>query len=296
MGYTSYDSNLRSVRAQASGFHTKSIDQIFTQSESKKVHESMSPVNLRVRECRDSDAHPNTIAIILGLDETGSMGRIPHMLIKDGLPHIMGTIVEKGSPDVALCFVGVGDHKADRAPLQVGQFESGDEELDQWLTRTWLEGNGGGNGGESYPLVWYFAAKHTDIDCYNKRGQKGILFTVGDEPFHNHYSADDLRKVMGDTARVEGTVTAAELLHQAQEKYHVYHLAIQNGYDHSGWKELMGKQYIPVHDHNDIPKIVAEIVLEHSKAYASGVKETYLKREENKPGSSAGSSEDTEIL
>ncbi|HAO33838.1 MAG TPA: hypothetical protein DCQ84_12920, partial [Candidatus Competibacteraceae bacterium] len=49
------------------------------------------------------------------------------------------------------------------------------------LRRLWLEKGGGGNACESYTLPWYFAATHTAIDCFEKRGKKGYLFTVGDE-------------------------------------------------------------------------------------------------------------------
>lgn len=49
------------------------------------------------------------------------------------------------------------------------------------LEKLWLEKGGGGNCCESYTLPWYFAALHTAIDWFEKRGQKGYLFTVGDE-------------------------------------------------------------------------------------------------------------------
>ena len=94
----------------------------------------------------------------------------------------MGGLIQNGIPDPTLLFLAIGDHECDKSPLQVGQFESGDPELDLWLTRTWLEKGGGGNAGESYLLAHYFAAYHTDIDAYNKRGKRGFLFTVGDEP------------------------------------------------------------------------------------------------------------------
>jgi len=57
----------------------------------------------------------------------------------------MSSIIDRGYPDIALCFTPIGDHIYDVAPLQISQFESGDEELDMWLERSWLERGGGAN-------------------------------------------------------------------------------------------------------------------------------------------------------
>lgn len=143
MGYTSYCADVREVRASSLCYASAPVDVTFKQQRERKIHDSMSPQGIVVRECRDSDVHPNTIPIILTLDVTGSMGAIPRQLIADGLPTMMGTLIQNGVPDASLMFMAIGDHECDRFPLQVGQFESGDEELDMWLTRTYLEGGGG---------------------------------------------------------------------------------------------------------------------------------------------------------
>ena len=109
MGYSSYSSNHRHVRAVASGFATKSVDQIFTQSTERRAHKDMMPSGIIFRECLDSAEHPNTIPIQLYLDVTGSMGRIPHDMIKDGLPTLMGSLIQNGVKDASLMFGAVGD-------------------------------------------------------------------------------------------------------------------------------------------------------------------------------------------
>jgi hypothetical protein len=38
------------------------------------------------------------------------MGRIPHDLVKVGLPNMMGGIIEHGIPDPQILFLGIGDH------------------------------------------------------------------------------------------------------------------------------------------------------------------------------------------
>lgn len=263
MGYTSYRSDSRKLRATSLGFYTKSSDDIFTQSKERKIHESMVPSKALLRESRDSDTHPNTIPIIIALDTTGSMGNIPMYLVKDGLPKMVGNIIQKGVADPAILFLGVGDHECDRAPLQVGQFESGDEELDLWLTRTWLERGGGGNSGESYLLAWYFASKHTVSDAWEKRGQKGILFTIGDEPCLKSLPKRAIEELMG--VPCQSNFSANELLEAAQEKYDVYHLHIMQGSDGRNslhyWQHLLGQHCIVVDDYEKVGDILSDTVI-----------------------------------
>jgi hypothetical protein len=266
MGGGGYSLRSRSVRSESLGYKTKSVEQIFVQHE---VHSLMDPNGVMLRESRDSDEHPISVPIILGLDVTGSMGRIPHDLVKDGLPTIMGTIIEAGVEHPQLLFVAIGDHLYDRTPLQIGQFESSDELLDKWLTSVWLEGGGGGNGGESYALAYYFAGFHTKHDAIEKRSMKGTLITIGDEPCHRTLSASDLDRIMGKGEYRD--YSAAELVSKASENYNVYHLHIAetptgaNPSVIAGWKELLGDNLIVVKDFREIPKIVADLVLKNSK-------------------------------
>ncbi|PBJ11000.1 hypothetical protein [Flavobacterium sp. ACN6] len=271
MGGTRYDFGARESRAKKVGYASKSAGEIFTQNALRMAHESMNPKGVIFREARDSDVHPNTVPIILGLDVTGSMGHIPHELIKEGLPKLMGGIIQGGVPDPALLFLGIGDHECDRYPLQVGQFESGDEELDMWLTRTYIEGGGGGNAGESYLLAWYFAAFHTKTDAFEKRGQKGLLFTVGDEPGLKILPASAIKEIMGQGQQ---TYTHLELLAEAQKKYDVYHISVL----HSGqainadveWKELLGQNCLSIEDHREIPNVIKKIICDKHKSSVSG--------------------------
>lgn len=147
MGGSFYSSDSRSLRAKTLGYTTKSADEIFLQNRRARIHESMMPQKALLREARDSENHPNSVPIVFALDVTGSMGHIPHYLVKEGLPNLMGSMIQRGVLDPQVLFLPIGDHECDHYPLQVGQFESGDEELDIWLTRTFIEGGGGGNAG-----------------------------------------------------------------------------------------------------------------------------------------------------
>lgn len=263
MGYTSYNYANRSVRADSVGYFSESIEEIFIQQKEQKVHESMKSQGIALRESRDSKEHPNTVPIIVALDVTGSMGHIPHLMIKEGLPTLVSTIIQRGIKDPAILFLAIGDHECDRYPLQVSQFESGDEELDMWLTRTFLEGRGGGNAGESYGLAYYFAANHTQLDA-TKRDQKGLLFTIGDEPFLKKYPTSALKEIMGTTVVSEkDSYSMEELLYQAMETYNVYHISVEHSYRDTdpAWKELLGNHLIVTKDYEKIPEIIAETVI-----------------------------------
>jgi hypothetical protein len=263
MGHTLYSSDSRSARATTLGYFTKSADDIFVQNREGKIHESMEPSKALLREARDSETHPNSLPIVIALDVTGSMLKIPHALVKDGLPNMVANMIERGIPDPSILFLGIGDHTCDTAPLQVGQFESGDEELDLWLTRTWLEGHGGGNNGESYLLAWYFAAKHTVTDALEKRNQKGFLFTIGDEPCLNNLPKNAIKGLMGKES--QSSFTAKELLEAAQEKYEVFHLHMLQGTDGSNslhyWQSLLGQRCIVVDDYEKVGNIIADTVV-----------------------------------
>lgn len=265
MGHSSYSTSDRSTRASFSGYQTKSVNEIFEQNQKRAVHEGMDPKGVLKRECRDSEAHPNATPIQLYLDVTGSMGHIPHEMIKDGLPTLMGTLIQNGVQDAALMFGCIGDHETDRVPLQVAQFESGDAELDMWLTRSYLEGGGGGNAGESYLLAWYFAANHISTDAFEKRNQKGFVFTIGDEPCLPNLPVSAVKSIMGDTAVGQGNYSRAELLAAAQEKNHVYHIHVNHGRRlDNAWKELLGENLVEVSDHRTISKVISDIILSHA--------------------------------
>lgn len=241
-------------------YSTQSTQQIFSQ---KATDVDMNPKGVKFRESRDSNVHPNSVAVIVALDETGSMGQIPEVLIREKLGSLMTTLITHGVPDAHVMFMGIGDHYSDDSPLQVGQFEAGTEELNKWLTKIFLEGRGGGNGGESYSLAWLFAARHTSIDCFEKRGQKGFLFTIGDENFHKQYERNNLEKLLG--TKFEADITATQLLKEVSRTYNVFHLQITegSGSDSSvvdNWKSILGERVILVEDYNTVAEIVASTV------------------------------------
>ena len=261
MGGTSYSIDSRSVRSATLGYAAttvESIHKVFVQKTKGEAHESMRSQGIVLREARDSDVHPNTYPLILAMDMTGSMHDIPVMLIKDGLPKIVSQIIQRGVKDIAILFLAVGDHEVDGYPLQVGQFESGDLELDLWLTRTFPEGGGGANEGESYGLIHNFAANFCATDAWDKRKQKGTLIIIGDEPSLDHYPAAVMREITGNPQAVG--FSQDEILEKVKERWNVFHINPHHSYDEDYWKPKLGQNYISLKDHNEIPETVTEIV------------------------------------
>ncbi|WP_421797532.1 hypothetical protein [Haliscomenobacter sp.] len=258
MGYTSWSSDAYShLKTSYSG---KSADQIF----SSGMNPTMDPKGLVFRESRDSDAHPNSIAIAVFLDVTGSMGQIPEMLIRHKLGSLMDTLLAHGVEDPQVMFSAIGDHHTDRAPLQIGQFESGTDELNDCLSKVYIEGGGGGQNMESYLLAWLVAGRHTSIDCFEKRGNKGFLFTIGDEKSWDSVAAPRLKELMG-YAQTD-PITDAQVLAQAQRMYHVFHIHInETGYKDNPdvigyWKKLLGERALILDQHMAVAELIASTV------------------------------------
>lgn len=260
MGGGSYGYAVRRAINSQQYSDSVSREEVFRQT---KMSEDMN-IRDKIRECKDSEEHPDSFPIIIALDVTGSMGYIPDNLIRTGLPDIMQKILESGVKDPQVCFIAIGDQYTDRAPIQVGQFESSDDLMDRWLKTVWLEGCGGGNGGESYQFAWYFARYHTSCDWISK-GNKGVLITIGDDAVHKSIINREIKKFFGEEGE---TVSTKDLLSITQEQWDVYHITVS---DHQGltknvidnWNTLLKDNHIRTESSsgNDIPELIAGIIL-----------------------------------
>jgi len=258
MGYSGWSQD--TYQSISRDYSTKSADEIFNDSEA----EEMSPVGVDIRESRDSEEHPESLAVMVFLDVTGSMGRIPEIIVKEKLGALMNTVIDNGVEHPQIFFGAIGDHITDQSPFQIGQFESGTEELDKWLSSIYLEGYGGGQGRESYSLAWLLAGRHTSIDCFEKRNQKGFLFTIGDEAAWDRIDGRSLQKIMGYPEATN--LTDEQLLAEAQRMYNVYHIHINEanykddpnviGY----WKDKVGERLIVLNDYQAISETIATII------------------------------------
>ena len=194
------------------------------------------------------------------------MSIIAHHLAKKGLGTLVESIHErKPVTDPHIMMMAIGDIFHDRSPLQATQFEADIKIADQ-LQDLYLEGGGGGNHFESYDLPWAFAAHKTKIDCWDKRQKKGYLFTMGDELPPTTADAKTVKAAIG--VNTQADTSASEYLQQAQERYEVFHLVIEEGHYARGqvervtgaWRELLGKKVIPVSNYKYISEIITSII------------------------------------
>jgi hypothetical protein len=260
MGY--YSSRTYNAETTARSYATKSAEQIFSGS----LKDSLNPAMLKngIRECRDSVDHPTSVPVMVFVDVTGSMGSIPYNLIRNKFPQMMDTLTGHGVADAQICFGAIGDHISDSVPLQIGQFEQETVKLIDSLADIYIESGGGGQAMESYPLAWYIAGYHTSIDSFEKRGLKGFLFTIGDESFHPNYNGRFIQEMMG-ARETSGNYTAQQLFAAASEKYHIFHIHVEDGSYRTAdidreWKKLLGERFLSLRNSNNIAELIGTTV------------------------------------
>ena len=194
--------------------------------EATQLKEILNPKG-KIRECCNSEEHPNTVPVILALDVTGSMGAACKETA-EALSQIMKTLYDKFK-DVEVCVMGVGDFECDDAPLQVSQFES-DVRVAQQLDQIWMEHGGGGNSYESYTAPWVYGLYRTKLDAYDKQGRKGIIITMGDEPLNPDLPVNTVKDYLGSVKDVNqfGSFETAKLYEDASKKFDIFHIAVDD--------------------------------------------------------------------
>lgn len=253
MGHGNYSSEAH--EALLRGRAQLPTQQVFQQ---KSCHPLMNPKGVRLRESRDSAEHPNSLGVVFALDVTGSMGTIPKLLATQLLPKFMKVLTDCRVPDPQLLFMAVGDATSDNAPLQVGQFESTAELMDQWLTWSFLEGGGGGTGHETYELGLYFLAQHTEMDCWVKRKKKGYLFMTGDELPYPSLSKHIVDGIIGD--RLDDDLKTEEIVAELQKTFVPFFvipdLERRNKCERR-WRDLLGDHVLCMESPQDICFVTA---------------------------------------
>ena len=248
------------AKAHVSG---KSASAVFT---SRSLKDEYDPAKIAFRESRDSAMNPLSTPIILGSDVTGSMGMISHKLMRDGLNTLATGIYDrKPVTDPHIMVLAIGDAECDRAPLQATQFEA-DIRLADQVRDLWIEGGGGGNSGESYSAAHLFAALKTRTDAAEKRGRKGYLFTIGDEPNLDGMRAGQIKRVFGEAEARD--LSARDCLAMAERSYEVFHIVLANeGYaSHrlgevlATWKPLLPERTILLEDVDKLAETVISTI------------------------------------
>ena len=260
--YNAYTTTTRGVSADTFATSNYTVQEVY---KSRRISPLLDPKNV-MRQCLDSEEHPNTFPVILALDVTGSMGDAS-MKVAQKLNDIMTDIYENDSvKDIEFCVMGIGDLAYDNAPIQISQFES-DIRIAEQLDALYFEAGGGGNKYESYTAAWYMGMRHCDLDCW-KRGKKGLIITMGDELPNPYLYKNGLINVTGD--KVQDNIETKDLIDEVKEKYNIYHISVRDNsssYDwnnHDGvldksWKALLGDHY-SVATLNNLAKTITEII------------------------------------
>lgn len=257
MGYSHWSDSAYQKR-QSHWRQTKqsafTYDQQVRNSGIVRVHPQMDPY-CATRESRDSKEHPNSVSIAVLFDVTGSMGTVPRIL-QTKLGKLMRLLTERGIlAHPQLLFGAVGDAYTDAVPLQIGQFESG-LEMDDDLGKIYLEGGGGGQVHESYELALYFCARHTVIDCYERRQKKGYLFTIGDEKPYPAVLREQVRQHIGDG--LERDISVEQIVAEVQQRYEYFHIIPTNtAHGRSAdvqqrWRSLLGERVLLLEDESAV--------------------------------------------
>ena len=260
--YNTYTSSTRGMSVEDYLNTNYSAQEMYV---SRSLAPELNPKNV-VRSCRDSDEHPLTLPVILALDVTGSMGDASVRVAKK-LNDIMTDLYADDSiHDIEFCIMGIGDLSYDMAPIQISQFES-DIRIAEQLDKIYFEAGGGGNKYESYTASWYMGLNHCDLDCW-KRGQKGIIITMGDEGPNPYLPKHGLIDATGD--KLQSDVETAGLYEEVIQKFDVYHISVNdrsssynyhqrhNNIDEQ-WRNLLGDNYF-VSSLDNLSKTIVDII------------------------------------
>lgn len=217
----------------------------------RSLDPALNPKNV-IRECCDSEEHPNTIPIILALDVTGSMGDTSVAIAKK-LNKIM-TELYKDVKDIEFLIMGIGDLAYDDYPIQASQFES-DIRIAEQLDKIYFEGGGGGNSYESYTSAWLFGARHTKLDSW-KRGKKGLIITIGDEEINPYLPMNPLKRSIGEALQAD--INTKDLYNEVKDKYEIYHLNVTSTSTGNSGKEKNVESFAKIIGKQNVANVTTE--------------------------------------
>jgi hypothetical protein len=239
------------------------VDDFEYSKAASKVHENLDPKRINKKpfgklESRDSKDHPESNAIVVCFDVTGSNIQNAQEAQKK-LPNLM-KLLEKYIPDPQIAVAANDDINVQGTnSIQFSDFES-DNRIDEHIRNVWLTGDGGGNDGESYDLLMYAAARKTVLDCFEKRGRKGYFFMYADEPIFPQVKKVDVATIFGD--KIQHDIPVVEIIEDLRKLYHVYVIwpgGSQHGYEHAKqqYLKLFGEESVLVLQH---PNLICEMI------------------------------------
>ncbi len=225
-----------------------------------KIHDDLDPLRINHKpfgklESRDSVEHPNSNAVFVAFDVTGSNYERAVDAQKK-LPNLMD-LLGKYLTDPQLLVAANDDYTVvGRNAIQISDYES-DNRIDEHIRNIWLVRNGGGNDGESYDLLLYAAARKTVTDCFEKRGKKGYYFMYADEPIFEKVTPSHVSDVFGES--LQESIPIAEIIEEVQRQYHTFVIWPERGYEHARaqYVKLFGEESVLTLQH---PNLICEMI------------------------------------
>ena len=206
MGGGSYDRDVYSSSSSwGSGSYGSYSSHANKAMSAHSLDDSMFPKN---RILHSSSKHP----IIVVLDVTGSNIAFAK-IVYDKMPMFFGQIEQKGylkDFDMAIC--ACGDAHGDNYPIQIPEFAKGTE-IDNWLKKLVLEGNGGGQRMETYELVAYYLLHNLSLE----NGAEPVILFLGDEAPYNTVTSDIIKEYINSD--YTETVDTKEVFTELLKKY-----------------------------------------------------------------------------
>ena len=281
--WSSYTYKTKVSAAQAAGKSTFDYDNQVRSGAVSTINPLLDPLvkntgpsfNGQVmREVTITDEHPNPTPVAIILDVTGSNIEAAKA-VHAKLPQLFGVLQRQGAiTDPQILIAATGDAYTDKFPIQVGQFES-DNRIDDMVAAMILEGNGGGQGSETYEVLAYYLARHTYLETWHKQGRKGYAIFIGDEKFNpvvsqnygrGYYSTHTLESMTGDKGTTD--IMTADIFTELQEQYEVFYLCQQASQmytpDHSlpTWRRLLNENATILENPDTICEFIAALLLQ----------------------------------
>lgn len=262
---TAYGSSDRATlrsRSTSTMFTARGLDASLDPS---KVKDSVTGT----REARDSADNPLSTPIIIGSDVTGSMGMLAQEVLT-GMETVCTELYSrKPVTDPQILTAAIGDVFCDSAPLQVTQFEADIRIVDS-TRKLFIERGGGANNGESYAAVWLFAAMQTSTDAWEKRGEKGFLFTIGDEPLLGSVNLpanpvaitpDQAKRFMG--LDIQAPMSAEDCYALAAQRWEIFHICVNRRFAadvEKSFGKLLGDRLIWLQATEHLPEVIVSAI------------------------------------
>ena len=228
------------------------------------------------RESFDSEDSPESTPVILGFDCTGSMGWLANEIAQNSLNETITKILStKIVTDPHMMCAAFANYDA---PLQVTQFEADIRVVEQ-LLELYISG---WNSYSYDALLWYFAAKHTKTDCWEKRHKKGILIGIGDEICGRgkyNIDAETIKSVFDD--EVDHDLSEDDIWSEASQKYEIVHIVVGNerrveGDAYKSWTEAYPGKVARLHQDNI--KLLSDVIIAIMRLINGEDKDTILKQ------------------